>query len=321
MAQAVQPLIYGIDVSKQTLQVCGQGADRATITLRNEARAIEQWLGSLPVHACLGVEATSVYHCTVVEKAIERGLVVYLIDGFRLSRYRDSVGVRAKTDLSDAQLLARYLAKEREELRPHRLIAPAQQRLWQLLKRRAKVIAVSAQLRQSCAALQCLKTSLKAALHHLERLALSIEKQLAQITAEQGWREDVARLRAIHGVGALTAIALVAAFHRGEFRSADAFVAFLGLDVRVRDSGTHQGQRKLTKKGDPECRRLLFNAARAAARGALMKPCYQQWLARGLSTTQATVALCRKLARLCFSLLKHQSDYRPAPLTAQTGHA
>ena len=35
----------------------------------------------------------------------------------------------------------------------------------------------------------------------------------------------------------------------------------MGMDVRVRESGQWRGRRKLTKKGDPEIRRLLFNAA------------------------------------------------------------
>jgi transposase len=39
---------------------------------------------------------------------------------------------------------------------------------------------------------------------------------------------------------------------------ADACIAFLGLDVRVRDSGAWRGRRKLTKKGNPELRCLLF---------------------------------------------------------------
>jgi len=65
--------------------------------------------------------------------------------------------------------------------------------------------------------------------------------------------------RAIPGVGPLTAMALVAVYHRGHFRSVDAFIAFMGTDVRVRESGQSRGRRKLTKKGDPELRRLLFN--------------------------------------------------------------
>ena len=56
-------------------------------------------------------------------------------------------------------------------------------------------------------------------------------------------------------VGPLTALALVALYHRGEFVCADAFIAFMGMDVRVRESGQWRGRRKLTKKGDPEVRR------------------------------------------------------------------
>lgn len=41
---------------------------------------------------------------------------------------------------------------------------------------------------------------------------------------------------------------------RGRFKTSDAFIAFLGMDVRVRDSGGYRGRRKLTKAGDPELR-------------------------------------------------------------------
>ena len=60
------------------------------------------------------------------------------------------------------------------------------------------------------------------------------------------------------------ATALTALFHRERFSKSDAFIAFtafMGLDVRVRESGHFKGKRKLTKKGSPEMRRLLFNAA------------------------------------------------------------
>jgi transposase len=43
-------------------------------------------------------------------------------------------------------------------------------------------------------------------------------------------------------------LALVATFHRHNFRNADAFVAFMGLDVRVRDSGKFRGRRRITNR-------------------------------------------------------------------------
>jgi transposase len=101
------------------------------------------------------------------------------------------------------------------------------------------------------------------------------------------------------------------AFHRGQFRSSDAFVAFLGLDVRVRDSGRSVGKRKLTKQGSSELRRLLYTAAMAAKRSRTWEPFYQRCLDRGFKTTQALVALARKLVRVAFALMKNQSQYEP----------
>jgi len=100
-------------------------------------------------------------------------------------------------------------------------------------------------------------------------------------------------------------------FHRGAFQSSDAFVAVLGLDVRVRDSGQLRGRRRLTKKGNPELRRLLFLAAMAAARSRSWKDFYQRHLDRGFARIQALVILAWKLARVAFALLKNQSEYQP----------
>ena len=112
-------------------------------------------------------------------------------------------------------------------------------------------------------------------------------------------------------VGPLTALAIVATYHRGQFRSADSFIAFMGMDVRVRDSAKFRGRRKLTKKGDSELRRLLFNAAMQGRRNSLWEPYYLRLRQRGFSTTAAFVALGRKLARVCFALLRNQTDFNP----------
>jgi hypothetical protein len=44
-------------------------------------------------------------------------------------------------------------------------------------------------------------------------------------------------------------MALVASWCRGQFRGADAFIAFLGLEVRVKQSVRWQVRCKLTRKG------------------------------------------------------------------------
>ena len=54
-------------------------------------------------------------------------------------------------------------------------------------------------------------------------------------------------------------------YNRGELNNVDRFIAFLGMDIKVRDLGAYRGRRKLTKKGDPEIRRLLFHGTSSAA--------------------------------------------------------
>jgi transposase len=87
-------------------------------------------------------------------------------------------------------------------------------------------------------------------------------------------------------------------------------VAFLGLNVRVKESGSSSGRRKSTKQGDPEIRCLLDTASMAASRQAVWKPFYQRHLACGLKPTQALVALARKLARAAFAIITRKTEYQ-----------
>ncbi|POA16690.1 IS110 family transposase, partial [Pseudomonas sp. FW300-N1A1] len=156
-----------------------------------------------------------------------------------------------------------------------------------------------------------LKAAFKRLAAGMERLDLLIQKKLLEVVKDAGLLEQVKRCQAIEGIGFLTATALTMAFQRGDFASGDAYIAFLGMDLRVSDSGEMTGRRKLTKKGDSEIRRLLHNAALAARRSETWKPFYERYLERGLKTTQVLVILARKLARVAFALMKNQSEYHP----------
>ncbi|MEA5671121.1 transposase, partial [Pseudomonas sp. MH2] len=136
-----------------------------------------------------------------------------------------------------------------------------------------------------------------------------IQKKIKEVLREAGLQEQVARCQAVEGIGFLTATALVMAFVRGEFKSSDSYIAFLGMDLRVNDSGQKNGRRRLTKRGCSEIRRLLHNAAMAASRSAAWKGLYEQHLSTGKATTQALVILARKLARVAFALMKNQDEY------------
>jgi transposase len=310
MAQQDSGIIIGIDVCKDRLDLFEHESGRG-YSIGNDAPSIETWLDGQAGHLQVALEPTNRYHEAVAEAAYARGHDVYWIDPFRLSHYRAGLGRRAKTDPQDAYLLARFLAREVSELRPWTPLTQGQQRFWQLLKRRSTLVRAKVQLRQSLTDMGTLQDEVDSLLRHCVRMIAKLDRALLARAKELGWSESIARCRAIPGIGPLTAMALVATWHRGDFSNVDAFVAFLGLDVRIRQSARWQGRRKLTKKGDGEIRRLLFNAAMQARRNALWAPYYLRLRDRGLSSTAAFVALSRKLAKVCFALLQNNSEFDP----------
>ncbi|WP_285797941.1 IS110 family transposase, partial [Metapseudomonas resinovorans] len=265
--------VIGIDVAKDNLSLYRADQDQAG-TLANEPRAIAAWLRTLPKDCGLAIEATNTYHVAVATLAHKRGHRVYVIDGYRLSNYRKGVGGRVKNDLCDARLLARYLAHEQHQLRPWCPPSRVYRKLQALLHRRATLVRSMTALRLSFAQDRQLKAALDTVLQPMKGLQRQLERALTATLQEAGLAEQAQRCQAIEGIGPLTAAALGLAFLRGTFRSGDAFIAFLGLDVRVRESGRYIGRRKLTKQGDPEIRRLLYTAAMAASRTATWKARY-----------------------------------------------
>lgn len=299
---------YGIDVAKDWLDIF----DGTKVTrIDNRQRAIKAFLKQLSGPSTFAVESTNTYHELLVEMAIVAKHTVYLIDAYRLSRYRDAVGVRAKTDANDARLLLRYLHSEKIQLIPFKPIPKAVKRLNRLLKARAKLAELKASMGLALGGVSELAQT-RLALQKRFKLAMAvIDKRILDCIILGGYKADYKRCLAVPGIGHVNAAALVALFHRGYFPKSDSFIAFIGLDVRVRESGYFKGKRKLTKKGSPEMRRLLFNAARAGAKTKQWNAYYLAMRARGHSTTATAVALSRKIARLAFALMRDQSEYRP----------
>ncbi|WP_019594927.1 IS110 family transposase [Thioalkalivibrio sp. ALM2T] len=306
----------GVDVGKAEVwfSINGEPAQ----CCKNTPAAIERWIRGLTEPADFAMEATSDYHLVTALEAIRQGHRVYLINGYRLNRYRESIGGRAKTDAGDARLLVRYLEREQDDLRPWTPPPEGYQTLQKLLRRRATLVRARVMLQQSLRGVPELQTGLKSLLRQIQKIDDELQRHLHKAVDRAGWSEDSRRCKQMEGVGPITAAALTMAFHRGHFRSSDAFIAFLGLDVRVRDSGQKRGRRRLTKQGDPEVRRLLYLAAMQAKSKPAWQDYYQRCLDRGLATTQALNALARKLARVAFALMKKQSDYQPKVPCGQT---
>jgi len=109
------------------------------------------------------------------------------------------------------------------------------------------------------------QATLESHLHALDIADARIERLEREIRAlsEQGpWRELVARLRCLRGVDSLTALSIaveVGDFSR--FRTAEEFMAYVGLVPSEHSSGERRKQGSITKVGNSYLRRLLVESA------------------------------------------------------------
>lgn len=306
-------VFIGVDVCKAELVVA---YDQQVSSIKNNKSDIERWLKSLPSHAVIALEATNSFHFLLADMAYAKGMRVYVLNPKQVSDYRKSLRGRAKTDRCDARIIARFITKEHQELFPYVPLTPSQRKLVSLLRRRTKIVQARVSLQQSLESLPPellaeagVSADWKTLLKRLEQVIKKLDKALESFLEQCELSESAARLRTIDGVGAVTSAALLAALSRGEFACADAFVAFLGLDLRVEDSGVREGRRRLTKRGDGLTRALLYTAAMSAVRTPAWKELYRRYLDRGLKRIQALVIIARRIAKTAWSIYKHGGTF------------
>jgi transposase len=313
--------MLGIDVSKQTL----------ACTLLNPANRQVDWFRQVPntpagVQSLLEavapdtpwvLEPTGRYSLVVAKPAKDAGRCVLLAPSKRAKRFAASLSNRAKTDRLDSRSLALFALAQ--DLPAYPIKSERVEQLDQLLSARKSLLLSLSALEQQASELPYAKEALTGAVASLKAERDKLDGQIATLTKDQTTYPSVARLRAVPGIGPVTAAALGSCLQARSFTHSDQVVAYIGLDIQTVQSGRRQGNKGLSKQGDAELRRLLFNCARAAvqAKDSPFKEQYERELKKHLSKTAASCAVARKLARLCWSLVRHQTEYDPQRVFTQ----
>jgi transposase len=313
--------MLGVDVGKAELH--GTWRDPETRRIRwqgpvpNTTSGIRDLLRRAPGSAVV-VEPTGRYGEPLIRAAQAAGREVLLAAPRKARAFLWAEQPRAKTDRVDSAGLALYGLSGR--LRPYLLPSPAVDQVNQLLAARRGLSESLARLRQQRAALPLAADALAPAIAGLERELKALDDRIAEAAAAEELAAAVAALKAVPGIGDVAAPALAACLVAKRFTHPDQFVAHVGLDIRVHQSGQRRGHLGLSKHGDAELRRLLYLAAMSAANGTKDRTFadrYARELAKGLAKTAALNAVARKLAKVAWSPVTHGSTYDPKRVDTQ----
>lgn len=138
----------------------------------------------------------------------------------------------------------------------------------------------------------------------IEDVELEMLRQLEQIPYSHV-------ILSFKGIGAVTAAGLIGEIGDfTKFRTISEVLKLAGLDLYEVSSGKHKGKLRISKRGRPLMRKLLYLAALSTVRkGGALHEWYQRALGRGMKKTKALVAVSRKLLGIIFALVRDHSVY------------
>src|SRR6185312_5350674 len=266
------------------------------------------------------VEPTGGYEKALVKALRRAQLPVEIIHTTRFKAYRELVGAKAKSDTSDARLLAAYAAAP-DEVRGRKAdyVELPEDAIREAL---AELASRRDQLKHMIHAETCrLGTVRRAELHeaittHLEVLRAEDKQMHRMMLALVRQRADLQRdqrlLKTIKGIGMKSALAFLASVPELGRVDNKAAAALIGVAPFVRQSGTMNAPARI-HGGRAAVRSILYMAAVSASRhNPVLRPFYERLLAKGKPPKLALIAVLRRLVVFANAVLKSGQPWKGA---------
>ncbi len=146
------------------------------------------------------------------------------------------------------------------------------------------------------------------AIEGINRFVAELENHMSNYLKQVPYSKSILSLK---GIGDITAAGLIG--EMGDFRkfmTISEVIKHAGLDLFEISSGKHKGKRRISKRGRPLLRKLLFFASiNAVRKGGILHQQYQLHLQKGMPKIKALVAISRKLLSIVFALVRNHSIY------------
>jgi len=299
----------GIDVSKYHLDVCLDRTDdkRKTQRFANDAGGHQQliyWLGTGDVvRVCL--EARGLYSLDLALALHASGSADVMVANPRaMSRFRDALVERSKTDRSDAVVICAFARRIQaltvERTREKNRLHTAQQ------SRTSSAVVVN---------------DIEVNVRHLDRRIAELTRQAMKVTATpERLKAALDHLTSIRGIAEKSALLILAEIALlPDDMTVREWVAYAGLDPRRHQSGSSVDRPvRISKVGNARLRRALYMPALVSIRWEPnVAAFYDKLTGRGKKPIVAVVAVMRnrrftrvKLLHAIYGMLKHGEDFQ-----------
>jgi transposase len=310
--------VVGLDVSKASLAVCyQQGSHVRHLEVRNDKAGFAQLLHACGTHSLFVMEATGTYYLALAYYLHEQGSQVAVLNPLVIKRFIQMHLSKTKSDRKDAQWLLRY-GQQQAVTRWHPdetvLVECRQleQVAEQLLKQKTMVANSLEALQQQPVINALAQQRLQQTWQLLDDQLQAVEGKLLTLL-EQRFGLEMTLLCSIPGIGRKTAGMLL--LFAGGFMRLDNYrqlIAKAGLSPREHSSGSSiRGKVRITKMGGSLIRSKLFVCSFSAKKwNTACKALYDRLVAKGKNGKVALIAVCNKLLKQAFAIVKSGVPYQ-----------
>ena len=281
-------------------------------------RGVAQYLRRKNVVVRVVMESTGVYGLDLALLLHQQDGIEIMVANPRAARhFAQALMQRSKNDPIDALTLREFAL--RMPFQPWRPPSSAAMQLCALARRLAAITEICTAEKNRLHAATVASALPSAVRQDLRRSIAFQERALARLTrlsqkviaADSVLQKRFELLDSIPGVGATSAVALLAELSMLSDLNVRQWVAMAGIDPREYSSGTSVHKKpRISKAGNVHLRRALFMPALVAARfDPHLRDFYQRLLAKGKAKLQAIVAVMRKLLHAIFGMFHHQTTY------------
>lgn len=263
------------------------------------------------------IEATGSYSSKILYHAHYLGFDVYQVSPLSIKKYGEMKNIISKTDEEDAKLIRDF--GEKMELSPYE---PKKENLEMLEQEMNLLQDLEQEKMRFSLKLKSLRQKArlnKDVIKHYESLLKQFEKEIEKLhkrlpkLEDEELKENKKLLKSIGGIGEKTSLLLlIATNHFKNFQHPKAVSKYFGVAPRMYHSGNKKvtiGKCRTTKE---HIRSVLYVCSWGAVKcNVQCKALYERILEKGKCKKLALVAVCNKLLRQAFGIIKSKTQYQP----------